>query len=165
DLNKVPTTADMVWVTNEEVQSVADVDGYNMRLNGDSFKKFIMKHATAGVRGGNRQLSSMFDYSAEGITSITCRWCGHPDDDRRLSESVSLEQELIQTEEFKKFEGAMCSSIINKGDFASASGCRVAVSNCMEGGVAAASDVRSYLVSDMRAAPKEGVLFVLENGN
>jgi hypothetical protein len=93
------------------------------------------------------------------------RWCGNPHDDRRLSESVSLAQELVESEEFEKFEDALCSAIVKKGQYHGASGCRVAVSNCEEGSGSAASVVQSYLVKDMRAAPQDGVVFVLENGN
>jgi hypothetical protein len=93
------------------------------------------------------------------------RWCGHPDDDRRLSESVSLAQELVQTEEFQKFEDTLCAAITKQGDYYGASGCRVAISNCEEGSGSVASAVQSYLVKDMRAAPQDGVVFVLENGN
>ncbi|KAG7374037.1 hypothetical protein IV203_013132 [Nitzschia inconspicua] len=113
----------------------------------------------------NRQLSSFFDYNAQGVAGIVCRWCGHPDDDRRLSESVSLSQELIQTEEFKQFEEAFCASIINKGEYKGASGCRVAIDNCEEGSAVTTSATQNYLVKDMRAAPQDGVVFVLENGN
>ncbi|KAG7349423.1 hypothetical protein IV203_012020 [Nitzschia inconspicua] len=158
--NVIPTTPDMVWATD-----VATDEGYNIKLDGNSFKKFIVQHATAGIHGGNRQLSSVFDYNAQGVAGIVCRWCGHPDDDRRLSESVSLAQELIQSEEFKKFENAFCSAIINKGEYYGASGCRVAIDNCEEGSAVAASAVQNYLVKDMRAAPQDGVVFVLENGN
>jgi hypothetical protein len=93
------------------------------------------------------------------------RWCGHPDDDRRLSESVSVAQELVQSEEFQKFEDALCGAIIKQGEYHGAAGCRVAISNCEEGSGASASAVQSYLVKDMRAAPQDGVVFVLENGN
>jgi hypothetical protein len=93
------------------------------------------------------------------------RWCGHPDDDRRLSESVSLAQELVQTEEFLKFEDTLCAAIMKDGEYHGASGCRVAISNCQEGSGSAASAIQSYLVKDMRAAPQDGVVFVLENGN
>ena len=175
----------MVWVTNSQVSAAADADGYNMRLDGDSFKKFVMRHATGATRGGSRKLAGMFDYSAEGITSITCNYCGNPDDDeRRLEpesitcnycgnpddderrlESINLERDIVASTEFRNFEAAFCNSLIANGEYAGASGCRVAVSNCMEGGVDAAAAAPSFYVQDFRAAPKEGVLFVLENGN
>ena len=184
-MSSVPTH-EMVWVTNDQVKAAADVDGYNMRLEGDSFKRFIMRAATGSAfRGGNRKLAGMVDYSAEGITSIVCNYCGHPDDDeRRLEadnivcnycghpddderrlESINLERDIVASTEFRNFEAAICNSLINNGEYAGASGCRVAVSNCLEGGVDAAAAAPSFIVQDFRAAPKEGVLFVLENGN
>ena len=156
-----------------------------MRLDGDSFKKFVMRHATGAVRGGNRKLSGMFDYSAQGIVSSQCNYCGHPDDDvRRLEpeagqcnycghpdddvrrlENINLARDIVASAEFRNFEAAFCNSIVENGQFAGASGCRVAVSNCMEGEIVPAAAAPTFLVQDFRAAPKEGVLFVVENGN
>lgn len=76
-----------------------------------------------------------------------------------------MAQELVQTEEFQKFEEAFCAAIISKGEYYGASGCRVAIDNCEEGSTAAVPSVQNYLVKDMRAAPQDGVVFVLENGN
>ncbi len=166
----VPTTADLVWLTDSEVKSASNPDGYNFRLSGDSFKKFVLQHATTGTvfRGGSgRRLNSMYDYNIQGVAGITCRFCRDRDDDRRLGEvDFFLEEAMVQTEEFKKWEETFCAAIISKGAFEGASGCRIAVSNCEEGSAAVANDeVHSYLVKDMRAAPQEGIVFVLESGN
>ncbi len=63
-------------------------------------------------------LSGMFDYNIQGVAGYSCRWCGHPDDDRRLS---SIEEMLVQTAEFEQFEKTFCDAIVNKGQFAGAS--------------------------------------------
>ena len=166
----VPTTADLVWLTDSEVNAASNPDGYNFRLNADSFKKFVMQHASTGSvfrgGGGGRRLNSMYEYNIQGVAGITCRFCRDRDDDRRLGEvDFFLEEAMVQTEEFKKWEETFCAAIISKGAFENASGCRIAVSNCEEGSAVVANDVRSYLVKDMRAAPQEGIVFVLESGN
>lgn len=161
-----PTSPDMAWATD-----IATHDGYDIKLDGDSFQRFMVKHSASGasgVRGMNRLLaSSIFDYSAEGIAGITCRYCGNPRDDRptRRLESDTLPEDIVETEEFEKFEKALCAAIISKGEYSGASGCHVTVTDCEEGYASPAAAIQSYLVKDMRAAPQEGVLFVLENGN
>jgi hypothetical protein len=101
------------------------------------------------------------------LTNFKGRWCGHPEDDRRLAESDELAQELVKTDEFQKFEKALCDAIISKGDYQGASGCRVAIDKCDEGtGLTnSGSSIQSYFVKDMRGEPQDGVVFVLENGN
>jgi hypothetical protein len=65
----MPTSPDQVWH-----KDVGSNGGYDITLDGDSFKKFVVQHAASGVRGASRQLSSsIFDYNAQGIAGITCK--------------------------------------------------------------------------------------------
>lgn len=65
----MPATPETVW-TNE----ISTNQGYNIRLDDDSFKSFALASSTGGVRGGSRLLASSFDIHAKGLANIVCKF-------------------------------------------------------------------------------------------
>ncbi|KAL3936037.1 MAG: hypothetical protein SGARI_002730 [Bacillariaceae sp.] len=109
--------------------------------------------------GKSWKKQSKYWYKYWGYAGLTCRWCGHPDDDEDyLNEYETIEEQLT-----------MSRSLVDTDEFHTSNQCSLQIQNCApespNDSEAGQDGADNYIVSDLRkslADEDEGLIFTLE---